>query len=246
MGRLQGRNALITGAGSGLGAAMAEKFAAEGARVIVADLSGEQHKVAERIGDGAVAVDLDVADDSSVGRVESWLRAEVPRLDVLVNNAGVNGTSAPSHEYSLEALDRVWRVNARGAFVMQQVALRLMLAGSGGGAIVNVASIGGLLATPNASAYVMSKGAVVMMTRTAAVEYAKQGIRVNAVAPGITRTPWIERLDTERVDFLSAQVPQGRIGEPSEVANVAAFLASDEAAHVTGQVWLIDGGRSAG
>lgn len=243
-GRLDGKIALVTGGGSGLGESIARKFAAEGATVVVGDLSGRQDEVAESIGERAVARELDVADAASVAATEEWLRETYGRLDVLANNAGINGPAMLTHEYPLEEFDRVLGVNLRGAFMVQQAGLRLML--DQGGAIVNTASIGGLYATPTASAYITSKGGVVMMTKTAALEYATKGIRVNAVAPGIIRTPWIDRLDAELVDQLAAQVPQGRIGESDEAANVAAFLASDEASHVTGQVWLVDGGRSAG
>lgn len=243
-GRLDGKIALVTGGGSGLGESIARKFAAEGATVVVADLSGRQDEVAESIGERAVARELDVADAASVAATEEWLRETYGRLDVLANNAGINGPAMLTHEYPIEEFDRVLGVNLRGAFMVQQAGLRLML--DQGGAIVNTASIGGLYATPTASAYITSKGGVVMMTKTAALEYATKGIRVNAVAPGIIRTPWIDRLDAELVDQLAAQVPQGRIGESDEAANVAAFLASDEASHVTGQVWLVDGGRSAG
>lgn len=243
-GRLDGKIALVTGGGSGLGESIARKFAAEGATVVVADLSGRQDEVAESIGERAVARELDVADAASVAVTEQWLRETYGRLDVLANNAGINGPAMLTHEYPIEEFDRVLGVNLRGAFMVQQAGLRLML--DQGGAIVNTASIGGLYATPTASAYITSKGGVVMMTKTAALEYATKGIRVNAVAPGIIRTPWIDRLDAELVDQLAAQVPQGRIGESDEAANVAAFLASDEASHVTGQVWLVDGGRSAG
>lgn len=243
-GRLDGKIALVTGGGSGLGESIARKFAAEGATVVVADLSGRQEEVAESIGERAVARELDVADAASVAATEEWLRETYGRLDVLANNAGINGPAMLTHEYPIEEFDRVLGVNLRGAFMVQQAGLRLML--DQGGAIVNTASIGGLYATPTASAYITSKGGVVMMTKTAALEYATKGIRVNAVAPGIIRTPWIDRLDAELVDQLAAQVPQGRIGESDEAANVAAFLASDEASHVTGQVWLVDGGRSAG
>lgn len=243
-GRLEGKIAVVTGGGSGLGESIARKFAAEGATVVVADLSGRQDEVAASLGNESVARHLDVADQESVQALEAWLRETYGKIDVLANNAGINGPALLSHEYPIEEFDRVLGVNLRGAFMVQQMGLRLML--EHGGAIVNTASIGGLYATPTASAYITSKGGVVMMTKTAALEYATKGIRVNAVAPGIIRTPWIDKLDADLVDQLAAQVPQGRIGESDEAANVAAFLVSDEAGHVTGQVWLVDGGRSAG
>jgi NAD(P)-dependent dehydrogenase (short-subunit alcohol dehydrogenase family) len=242
--RLENKVAVVTGGGSGLGEDIAHKFAAEGATVVVADLSGKQDDVAAAIGGSAVGRHVDVADDASVAEFEAWLRETYGRIDVLANNAGINGVSAASHEYPMDSFDKVMSVNVRGTYMIQQVGLRLML--EKGGSIVNTASIGGLYATPMASAYITSKGAVVMMTKTAALEYATKGIRVNAVAPGIIRTPWLDNLDPALIDVLAAQVPQGRIGESMEAANVVAFLASDEASHVTGQVWLVDGGRSAG
>ena len=242
---LEGKVALVTGAGQGIGAAIAKKFAAEGVTVVVADMSGLQDEVAATIGDAAVPYQLDVSDDAAIDTLEVFLRERFGGLDVLANNVGVNGPAMRSHEYPIDEFDRVIRINVRQAFRVQQVALRLMLA-KGGGSIVNTASIGGLFATPSASAYITSKGAVVMMTKTAALEYARDGIRVNAIGPGITRTPWLDALSPELIDTLAEQVPQGRIGEPEEMANVAAFLASDQASHVSGQVWVIDGARSAG
>lgn len=244
-GKLAGKTALVTGAGSGIGKAIATKFVAEGAKVIVADFSGAQDEVAAKLGENAIPYQLDVNDDAALDALETYLREEHQGIDILANNVGVNGPAKRSHEYPLEDFDRVIRINVRQSFRVQQIGLRLMLE-RGGGSIVNTASIGGLLATPEAAAYITSKGAVVMMTKTAALEYARDNIRVNGIGPGITRTPWIDKLDADLVTFLENQIPMGRIGTPEEMANVAAFLASDEASHVSGQIWVIDGARSAG
>lgn len=242
--RFEGKVAVVTGAGSGLGEAIAKKLAAEGATVVVADISGTQDDVAASLGNDSVGYELDVADEAAVDAFEAWLRERYGRVDALFNNAGVNGVAELSGDYPMDSFDKVMSVNVRGAFMVQRLGLRLML--EGGGAIVNTASIGGLFATPTAAAYITSKGAVVMMTKTAALEYAQKGIRVNAVAPGIIRTPWLAGLEEDLIDQLAQQVPQGRVGTAEEAANVAVFLASDEASHVTGQVMLVDGGRSAG
>lgn len=244
--QFEGKIALVTGGGSGLGEAIATTLASGGATVIVADISGKQDAVAAAIGAPAVSRRLDVSSQESVLELETWIMGTYGGLDVLANNAGIGGPQALTHEYPIDAFDAVMAVNIRGAYMVLQAGLRLMLA-SGGGAVVNTASIGGFRATPNSSAYITSKGASVMMTRTAALEYARQGIRVNAVAPGVTRTPILDGSDPEILRMLESQVPQGRLGAPSDVANVVAFLADDALApHITGQIWTVDGGRSAG
>ena len=244
--RFAGKIALVTGAGSGIGAAIATRLARDGARVVLADISGQQDAVAATIGRDAVARTLDVACEDSVRGMEAWLRAEYGGLDILVNNAGIGFGQAPTHEYPIEQFDKVMSINVRGAYLMLQAGLRLMVE-SGGGAVVNTASIGGFRATPMSSAYIISKGAMVMMTRVAALEYADKGIRVNAIGPGVTRTPILDNASDDVLAMLEAQIPQKRLGTADEIANVAAFLADNaEASHVTGQVWVIDGGRSAG
>ncbi|SNQ49846.1 Uncharacterized oxidoreductase YxbG [Frankia canadensis] len=246
MGRFDGKTALVTGAGSGIGRAIAARLAADGARVILTDVSGAQDAAAREIGGLALARRLDVADQANVADLERWIGSEFGGLDILANNAGIGGPNLPIHEYPVDAFDRVVAVNIRGAYLVLQAGLRLMLA-SGGGAVVNTASIGGFRATATASAYITSKGAMVMMTRVAALEYAQRNIRVNAVAPGTTRTAILDEATPDLMRMLEGRIPQGRLGTPEEIANVAAFLADDsQASHVTGQIWVVDGGRSAG
>lgn len=241
-GRLAGKLALVTGAGSGIGKAIATKFVAEGARVIVTDISGAEVETAAAL--GAQHRRVDVSDENSVRELEEWIRAEHGGLDILANNAGIPGGQARIHEYPVHEWDKVFAVNSRGVFLVLAAGLRLMLE-SGGGAVVNTASLAGLRATPLTSGYVASKGAVVQLTKAAALEYAKDGIRVNAIAPGVVNTAILQAWDDENLSRILESVPMGRGGEPEELANVVAFLASDEASFVSGQIWAADGGRTA-
>jgi NAD(P)-dependent dehydrogenase (short-subunit alcohol dehydrogenase family) len=246
MSRFEGKLALVTGAGSGIGEAIVRRLVRDGARVIATDVSGKQDGLAAELGEMVVSRHLDVSREDEVQALEQWLRAEYRGLDMLFNNAGIASAIAPLHEQTMAEFDRVLGVNVRGAYMVLQAGLRLMLE-SDGGAIVNTASIGGFRGTPGASPYICSKGAMVMMTRVAAIEYAGQGIRVNAVGPGTTHTAILEGAPPGFVDMLAGQVPQGRLGTAAEMANVACFLADDaEASHVTGQIVVVDGGRSAG
>ncbi|WP_458683497.1 SDR family NAD(P)-dependent oxidoreductase [Prescottella equi] len=243
--RLAGKSAVVTGAGSGIGRAIALKFAEEGAQVIAADVTEAVEETAAR-SDSIIPIYCDVSQQSDVQNLEDEARARFGGLDVLANNAGVGGLSGvPLHEYSIEAFDKTHAVNVRGAFMMLQAGIRLMLE-SGGGTVVNTASTAGFRATPGSSGYVISKGGVVMMTRQAGYEYADQGIRVNAIAPGTTRTAILDGVPDEIMKQLESRSPERRLGRPEEVASLALFLASDESSHIIGQCILIDGGRTAG
>ncbi|MFL5964164.1 MAG: SDR family NAD(P)-dependent oxidoreductase [Gaiellaceae bacterium] len=229
----EGKRALVTGAGSGIGAAVARRLAADGAEVIVADLS--PHAVAEDIGAQAVVLDV---------RHEAEVEFAMADLDVLVNCAGI-GSTTNAPETTLDVWENVMAVNARGTFLCCKHAIPGMAA-RGGGSIVNIASVAALVGLRNRAAYCASKGAVISLTRALAVDHVGEGIRVNAVAPGTVDSPWVRRLVEdvgESLDALRARQPMGRLGTPDEIADAVAYLAAAE--FVTGSVLVIDGGLTA-
>ena len=244
MGRLDGKVAVITGASSGFGLAMAKLFAKEGAKVVGADINPQMPEIAAEIAGDVVGIVADVSKQEDVDAMYALCVEKFGKLDILCNNAGIGGPRARMHEYPLEAWDKIFNVNVRGYLMVMQGGLKLMLK-NGKGSIVNTASIGSFKATPGSPAYIASKGANAMMTKQAAAEYVKDNIRVNAVCPGIFNTGIIDGMSEELRKFLDSQIPMGRIGEPEEMANFALFLASDEASYITGQCYLIDGGRDA-
>ncbi|HEX2702837.1 MAG TPA: glucose 1-dehydrogenase [Solirubrobacteraceae bacterium] len=238
--RFAGKCALVTGAGSGIGEAVARALHAEGARVTLADLSDAAAAVAAELGGPAMAVRLDVRDEDQV-------RAAMPAVvDVLVNVAGF-GSTTNAPDTSLEVWEQVFAVNARGTFLTCKHAIPGMVA-RGGGAIVNVGSVAALVGLRNRAAYCASKGAVVSLTRALAVDHVADGVRVNAVCPGTVDSPWVRRLvgeAGESLENLRARQPMGRLGTPGEIAESILYLASDEAAFITGSALVIDGGLTA-
>jgi NAD(P)-dependent dehydrogenase (short-subunit alcohol dehydrogenase family) len=233
-----GKRALVTGAGSGIGAAIARKLAAEGADVILADIeAGAAKAIAAEIGGQSLLLDV---------RDEEQVAAAMAGLDVLANVAGI-GSTTTAPETPLDIWENVFAVNARGTFLCCKHAIPGM-AERGGGAIVNLASVAALVGLRNRAAYCASKGAVVALTRALAVDHVADGIRVNAVCPGTVDSPWVRRLvedSGESLDALRARQPMGRLGLPEEIAGAVAYLASDAAAFVTGTTLVIDGGLTA-
>jgi dihydroanticapsin dehydrogenase len=248
--RLAGKVCIVTGAGSGIGRASAIRFAEEGARVTCVDVNEEAvRSTATEIGEGAFATAADVSDDAQVraytdGTVERW-----GKLDVVFNNAGVNLPTV-FHEATDELIQRTLDVNVKGPIFGSRAAIPHMLEG-GGGSIINTSSVNGLVAEPYLSIYAASKGAIVMLSKGIALDYAKRNIRCNAICPGWVDTPinyahaeMLGGLDKVYASIDSFQ-PIGRPGEPREIANVALFLASDEASFVTGSVVVADGAMTA-
>jgi NAD(P)-dependent dehydrogenase (short-subunit alcohol dehydrogenase family) len=245
MGRLQDKIALVTGASTGIGRAVAIRFAEEGARVLAVARGAAVDTLAGQSSGRIETLHCDVTDPAQVAALADHCRWRFGHIDVLCNNAGIGGrTQVRIHELDVEDWDRVLATNLRGAFLVLRYTIPLMLE-AGGGSIVNMASIGSFRATPGSAAYITSKGGLLMLTRTAALEYVKDNIRVNAVCPGVTRTEILTNLPAEVTEMLTARVPMGRMGTPEEVASLTLFLASDEASYITGAAYIIDGGRGA-
>jgi NAD(P)-dependent dehydrogenase (short-subunit alcohol dehydrogenase family) len=243
-GRLAGKVAVITGAGSGMGAAFARRYIAEGAKVIAADISGNQNAVAKDLGPSCVAVRADISKSADVQSMLNAAVSKFGRLDILCNNAGIDGAMAVTGEYKEEDFDQIWGINGRGVFLGMRYAIPIMLK-TGGGSIVNTASMASVVAFPQMVAYCAAKGAVLMMTKTTAVEYASKGIRVNAICPGVIRTGITQHMPKEYIDAVAKVTPMGRIADAREVAELAVFLGSDESSFITGTSVLIDGGYTA-
>ena len=238
--RFSGRRALVTGAGSGIGEAVARGLHAEGATVVLADRAGDRVRaLADELGADATPLELDVRDEAAVA-------AATGGLDVLANVAGI-GSTTNAPETPLEVWEDVFAVNARGTFLCCKHAIPGMVA-AGGGAIVNMASVAALVGLKNRVAYSASKGAVVALTRALAIDHVAEGVRVNAVCPGTVDSPWVRRLVDEvgeSLDALRERQPMGRLGTPAEIADAVLYLLSDQAAFVTGTALVIDGGLSA-
>jgi NAD(P)-dependent dehydrogenase (short-subunit alcohol dehydrogenase family) len=249
-GLLEGKAALVTGAASGIGRATAFAFAREGARVMLADIDeAGGRNAAATISDECGDARFAVANVTSEASVEALVAATVGafgRLDCAVNNAGMTGVMGPLHQLPLEEFQRVLDLNLTGVFLSMKYEIPAMQ--SAGGAIVNMASGAALMAAPALSAYCASKHAVLGLTKTAAMENARSGIRINAICPGSTDTPMLQASMAENAQvkkMILAGQPGGRLGTPDEIAEAAVWLCSDRASFVTGHSMLVDGGAVA-
>jgi len=250
--QLTGKVAVVTGGGSGIGAAIATLFGRQGALVVVLDVDEDDAarttNAIQREGGASDARRCDVTQAASVRDAMARVAADRRRIDILVNNAGI------AHVGTIEAtdeadLDRLYAVNVKGVFLCARAAIPVMIA-QGGGVILNMASIASLVGVPERFAYSMSKGAVLTMTRSIAIDYLKRNIRCNCICPSRIHTPFVDGFvarhhagrEAETLRALAAYQPIGRMGTPEEVAALALYLCSDEAAFVTGQAYPIDGG----
>lgn len=244
MTRFAGRRAVVTGAGSGIGRELVRLLLDEGASVVGVDVETSD------VPDGAITVRADVSDEADVAYFARTAQDRLGGVDLLFNNAGI-GSTATAMDTSVDEWDRVFAVNVRGVFLGTKHVLPGMLE-RGAGVIVNTASVAGLVGLPDRAAYCASKGAVIALTRQVAVQWANAGIRCNCVCPGTVDSPWVGRLladaddpDSRRAQLVARQ-PMGRLAEPTEIAKSALYLASDDAAFVTGTALVIDGGIVAG
>lgn len=244
--RLAGKVALVTGAGSGIGRASAERFAAEGARMVAVDVKGAEETAAaiEAAGGEALALATDVSDEAAVAAMADAALERFGRVDVLMNNAGILDSYEPAAETSTETWNRILGVNLSGQFFTSRALLPQMVE-RGEGAIVNVASTAGLNGGNGGAAYTTSKHAVIGFTRQLCFDYARKGIRCNVICPGAVETGMTKEIFASPDAAVMAAVesaPIGRWAQPEELAAAALFLASDEASFVNGAVWVVDGG----
>ena len=245
MNRLENRIAIVTGGAQGIGLAIAQRFVSDGAKVVLADIQGDKaHEAARTLGEQASAAACDVGDKAQVDALVRDTVAKHGQLDVLVANAAIL-RAAEILDLQEEDFDQVVRVNLKGVFLSGQAAARQMVQQSSGGSIINMSSIQATITNPNLLSYAVCKGGIRQLTVAMALSLANKGVRVNAIAPGSIATDMVRQImvdDGVRRQIMS-RTPMGRLGEPSEIASVAAFLASDDASYITGETIAADGGR---
>ena len=245
--RLENKTAVVTGAASGLGKAIVEKFLEEGSKVIIVDINEDAgRELSEKLGSSTLAVSADVGDANSIENLKKSLTESFKKVDIVINNAGVTHLPTPLDEVTEDDFDRVFRVNCKSVYLMAKAFVPNMKS-QGSGSILNIASTAGVSPRPNLNWYNSSKGWMNTATRTMAVELAPFGVRVNAVNPVASETPLLASFMGEdtpemRQKFLST-IPLGRFAQPEDIANAACYLSSDEASMVTGVCMQVDGGR---
>ncbi len=252
---LKGKIALVTGAGQGIGQAIADTLGRNGAQVVYSDQDAAAAQAASELGNGALALALDVADNDSIIAGVQQLMERFSRIDILVNNAGIGVPAAgrqPVDAFDIEAWDRLIRIDLTGVFLVSRAVAAIMRRQKGG-RIVNIASVLGLLPARLQSSYIAAKGGVVALTKSMALELAADNVLVNAVAPGSTQTPgwenWIRNAGSEAQSLhqrLMDHIPMGRPGTTQEMAHAVLFLAAPESSYITGHVLTVDGGWTAG
>jgi NAD(P)-dependent dehydrogenase (short-subunit alcohol dehydrogenase family) len=249
--KLVGKVALVTGGGSGIGRATSQAYAREGAKVAVVDIDGAAARdVADTIkalGGEAISIATDVSNSSQVAAMVEQVVARFGRLDIAFNNAGIDLEHEPLAMATEETFDKLMNVNVKGVWLCMKYEILQMLK-QGSGAIVNTSSIGGLIAAARQPIYGGTKHAVIGLTKAAAIEYGRKGIRINAVCPGVIRTPMMDRgiaREPRRQQFIEQAHPIGRVGEAEDIASAVVFLSSDDAAFIIGHAMPVDGGFTA-
>lgn len=236
--------AVITGGASGIGLATAKKLLGEGANVVLVDWNQDVSDIAKNLGKNCIGIRCDVSCDTNVQETISKIMEKFGHIDYLVANAGIGGGPNKAHEVSIDEWNKVIGVNQTGIFLMNKYVISEMLK-NGKGAIVNTSSMYGLVGTTMSFAYSASKGAINQMTRSLALTYAHDNIRVNAIAPGYVDTPILASVPKEMKDAMANQLPIGRLGKDVEIASLICYLLSDEASFITGAIISIDGGFTA-
>ena len=244
MGLLDGKIAVITGAGSGMAKASTKIFVREGARVVAADISGAEKDTAREVGDGVIPFHCDVTKEADVEALIATAVKEFGRVDAVLNVAGIGGSGGLIADVKMADYDRTLDVDLRGVLLGMKYGIRAMLAAGRGGVVLNWSSIGGLNASPGTGVYSAAKAGVIAATKAAAVEYGPKGIRANAICPGIILTEIMGAAGAKHFPQMLEKAALKRPGQPAEVAEVAAFLASDRASYISGAVIPVDGGWS--